>query len=101
MSCSQRPDTLMQDRICQIDENLLHPTAGPSIGVKSVVWPLPHNREKTPSMTKRAKRAISTRNILTIDVGGSRVKFMTSGIRKKREFSSGSQLSAEAMVRKV
>jgi hypothetical protein len=26
----------MQDRICQIDENLLHPTAGPYIRVKSV-----------------------------------------------------------------
>jgi hypothetical protein len=26
-SSSQRPDTLMQDRICQIDENLLHRTA--------------------------------------------------------------------------
>jgi hypothetical protein len=35
-SSSHRPDTLMQDRICQIDENLLHPTAGPYIGVKSV-----------------------------------------------------------------
>jgi hypothetical protein len=34
MSSSQRPDTLMQDRICQIDENLLHPTAGPYIRVK-------------------------------------------------------------------
>jgi hypothetical protein len=33
-SSSQRPDTLMQDRICQIDENLLHPTAGPYIWVK-------------------------------------------------------------------
>jgi len=52
-------------------------------------------------MTKRTKRGISTKNILTIDVGGSRVKFMTSGIRKKREFPSGSQLSAEAMVKKV
>jgi polyphosphate glucokinase len=52
-------------------------------------------------MTKRTKRGISTKNILTIDVGGSRVKFMTSGIGKKREFPSGSQLSAEAMVKKV
>jgi len=29
----QRSDTLMQDRICQIDENLLHRAAGPYIGV--------------------------------------------------------------------
>jgi hypothetical protein len=35
----------MQDRICQIDENLLHRTAGPYIRVKSavltIVRPLP------------------------------------------------------------
>ena len=29
----QRPNTLMQDRICRIDENLLQRTAGPYIGV--------------------------------------------------------------------
>jgi polyphosphate glucokinase len=52
-------------------------------------------------MRKRTRRGISTKNILTIDVGGSRVKVMTSRARKKREFSSGSQLSAEAMVKKV
>ena len=33
----QRSDTLMQDRICRIDENLLHRAAGPYIRVKSVV----------------------------------------------------------------
>jgi hypothetical protein len=32
---NQRPDTLMQDRICQIDESRLHRTAGPYIWVKS------------------------------------------------------------------
>jgi hypothetical protein len=33
-TCSnQRPDTLMQDRICRIDENLLQRTAGPYIRV--------------------------------------------------------------------
>jgi hypothetical protein len=35
MRSKQRPDTLMQDRICQIDENLLQRTAGPYIRVKS------------------------------------------------------------------
>src|SRR6516162_841712 len=30
----QRSDTLMQDRICRIDENLLHRAAGPYIWVK-------------------------------------------------------------------
>jgi len=29
----QRSDTLMQDRICRIDENLLHRAAGPYIWV--------------------------------------------------------------------
>jgi hypothetical protein len=31
-SSKQRPDTLMQDRICRIDENLLHRAAGPYNG---------------------------------------------------------------------
>jgi hypothetical protein len=34
MSSNQRPDTLMQDRIRQIDENLLQRTAGPYIWVR-------------------------------------------------------------------
>ena len=33
MSSNQRPDTLMQGHVCQIDENLLQRTAGPYIGV--------------------------------------------------------------------
>jgi len=52
-------------------------------------------------MRKRTKRRILTKNILTIDIGGSRVKVMTSRVRKKREFPSGSQLSAKAMVKKI
>ena len=52
-------------------------------------------------MRKRTKRRILTKNILAIDVGGSHVKVMTSRLRKKREFLSGSQLSAKAMVKKV
>jgi len=35
MSSNQRPDTLMQGHVCQIDENLLQRTAGPYIGVKT------------------------------------------------------------------
>jgi hypothetical protein len=31
----QRPDTLLQDRIARIEENLLHRTAGPYIWVKN------------------------------------------------------------------
>jgi hypothetical protein len=34
MRSNQRPDTLMQDRICRIDENLSQRTAGPYIRVK-------------------------------------------------------------------
>jgi len=33
-SSNQRPDTLMQDRYRQLDEDLLRRTAGPYIGVK-------------------------------------------------------------------
>src|SRR5215813_6686549 len=37
-TCSnQRPDTLMRDRICRIEENLLQRTAGPYIRVIRVV----------------------------------------------------------------
>jgi polyphosphate glucokinase len=43
---------------------------------------------------------ISMKNILTIDVGGSQVKFVTNRVRKKREFSSGRR-SAEVMVERV
>jgi hypothetical protein len=35
MSSNQKPDTLMQDRIIQIEEIFLHRTAGPYIWVKS------------------------------------------------------------------
>jgi hypothetical protein len=38
-SSNQRPDTLMQDRICQIDENLLQRTAGPYMGSISTESP--------------------------------------------------------------
>jgi hypothetical protein len=37
MRSNQRPDTLMQDRIRQIDENLLRRTAGPYIGSNPVL----------------------------------------------------------------
>ena len=36
-SSNQRPDTLMQDRNRQLDENLLQRAAGPYIWVKSTV----------------------------------------------------------------
>jgi hypothetical protein len=32
---NQRPDTLMQDRICQVDQTLLQRAAGPYIRVKT------------------------------------------------------------------
>jgi len=35
MSSNQRPDTLMQGHVCQIDENLLQRTAGPYMWVKT------------------------------------------------------------------
>jgi hypothetical protein len=35
MRSNERPDTLMQDRTFWIDENLLHRTAGPYIGLRA------------------------------------------------------------------
>ncbi|WP_439925252.1 ROK family protein [Nitrobacter sp. JJSN] len=43
----------------------------------------------------------TARTILTIDVGGSHVKLMTSKDRIKREFESGPDLTAKEMVRRV
>jgi polyphosphate glucokinase len=43
----------------------------------------------------------SRKTVLTIDVGGSHVKVMTSTERVKREFESGPHLSARTMVKKV
>jgi polyphosphate glucokinase len=48
---------------------------------------------------KQAKR--SARTVLTIDIGGSHVKVMTSQDRVRRAFVSGTRLSAKAMVSKV
>src|SRR3954469_19652964 len=55
---------------------------------------------KKTSRKKAGKRA-SRPTILAIDVGGSRVKFMTDRERTKRAFMSGPDLSAKAMVRKI
>jgi len=48
---------------------------------------------------KTTKR--SPRIVLTIDIGGSNVKFMTSKERVRRAFASGPRLSAKAMASKV
>jgi polyphosphate glucokinase len=40
-------------------------------------------------------------NVLTIDVGGTHVKFLASGQKQKREFDSGKHLTAAQMVREV
>ena len=55
---------------------------------------------KKTSRKKAGKRA-SRSTILAIDIGGSRVKFMTNRERTKRAFMSGPDLSAKAMVRKI
>jgi polyphosphate glucokinase len=52
-------------------------------------------------MAKKAGKLISRHTVLAIDVGGSRVKAMTSRERTRRAFASGPDLSARAMVRKV
>ena len=55
---------------------------------------------KKAGKKKTGKRA-SRQTILSIDVGGSRVKFMTDTEQTKRAFASGPDLSAKAMVRQV
>jgi polyphosphate glucokinase len=52
-------------------------------------------------MVKKASKRATRRRILAIDVGGSRVKFMTDKERTKRAFASGPDLSARAMVTKI
>lgn len=47
------------------------------------------------------KRKRSPRIVLTIDIGGSNVKVMTSKERVRRAFASGPRLSAKVMARKV
>lgn len=50
---------------------------------------------------KAARSNRINRTILAIDVGGSRVKMMTSRNRVKRGFKSGADLTAKQMVRKI
>lgn len=50
---------------------------------------------------KKTRKRKSRYTILTVDVGGSHVKVMTNSGRMKREFSSGPELSAKMMVKKV
>src|SRR5882724_6177743 len=52
-------------------------------------------------MVKKTGKRASRHTILAIDVGGSRVKFMTDKERTKRAFASGPDLSAKAMVTKI
>jgi polyphosphate glucokinase len=55
----------------------------------------------TTRRKKTTRKREKTRTVLAIDVGGSHVKVMTNKDRTKREFESGPDLSARAMVRKV
>src|SRR5579871_5519284 len=50
---------------------------------------------------KQNKKRSSSPTILTIDVGGSHIKVMTNKAQTKREFASGSDLSAKSMVKQV
>ena len=53
------------------------------------------------TMVKKTKKRAAQPVILAIDVGGSRVKVMTSKEHTRRAFDSGAGLSARAMVRGV
>jgi polyphosphate glucokinase len=52
-------------------------------------------------MAKKTRKRASRHTVLSIDVGGSHIKVMTDRERSQREFVSGPDLSAKAMVRKV
>jgi polyphosphate glucokinase len=52
-------------------------------------------------MVKKTTKRRTRQTVLVIDVGGSRVKFMTSKERTRRAFASGPDLSAKAMVANV
>lgn len=52
-------------------------------------------------MTKKRKRRKAKQRILTVDIGGTHVKFEISGQPERREFDSGPKLSAKGMVSKV
>jgi polyphosphate glucokinase len=52
-------------------------------------------------MANKRKGRKSNRRVLTVDVGGTHVKFEVSGRSERREFESGPKLSAERMVREV
>ncbi|WGR92323.1 ROK family protein [Bradyrhizobium sp. ISRA443] len=52
-------------------------------------------------MAKTTAKRTSRPTVLAIDIGGSHVKVMTDRERIKREFNSGPDLSAKAMVRQV
>lgn len=54
-----------------------------------------------PFMAKTTAKRTSRPTVLAIDIGGSHVKVMTDRERIKREFNSGPDLSAKAMVRQV
>ncbi|WP_044542627.1 ROK family protein [Bradyrhizobium sp. LTSP885] len=51
--------------------------------------------------TKKTRKRTSRRTVLSIDIGGSHVKVMTDKERVRREFESGPDLTAKAMVKKV
>lgn len=53
------------------------------------------------AMPKRRRRKSSKLRILTVDIGGTHVKFEVSGRSERREFESGPKLSAERMVREL
>src|SRR5258705_4215783 len=52
-------------------------------------------------MVKKAGKLAPRQTIMAIDIGGSRVKVMTSRERTRRAFASGPDLSARVMVRNV
>ena len=70
MSSNQRPDTLMQDRITQIDEIFLHRTAGPYSRVRLGNTHREHFTSEVPSIADVMRTSPMVRLAPTGDVGG-------------------------------
>src|SRR5262249_54324458 len=65
---NQRPDTVMQDRINQVDENLLHRTAGPYRWVKRRRTQFEHNESAYPLIADMGADIVEFRSVPITDI---------------------------------
>jgi polyphosphate glucokinase len=58
-------------------------------------------RNRDDGMANKRKQRKARRRVLTVDIGGTHVKFEVSGQSERREFASGPKLTPKRMVSKV